>query len=63
MCCDEEVLNVMGMTWHECMYGVMCMKALEISEELTTANLKVIALQAHIDILNKLKEQENVEQK
>ena len=55
-CNCREFLEIMGMSWYECMYGVICKTALDINEELMKEKSKSKKLEDHIDLLNKLKE-------
>ena len=55
-CNCKEFLEIMGMTWYECMYAVMCKTALEINQKLMRSNDKIKELEDHIDILNQIKE-------
>jgi len=47
-----DFLRIMGMSWYECMYAVMCKTALEINQKLMKSNAKIESLEKHIDILN-----------
>ena len=53
-CSCIEFLKLMGMSWYECMYAVMCKKALEINQELMVSLEENRKLQKHIDLLNKI---------
>ena len=55
---SDGYLEVMGTSWYEEMYGVMCQKALDINKELIEAKAKIKQLEDHIQLLNKLKEVE-----
>ena len=57
-CNCRKFLDIMGMSWHECMYAVMCKKALEINQDLMEALTKNKKLKDHIDLLNKLKDED-----
>ena len=43
-CNCHKFLEIMGMSWHECMYGVMIKRALELASELQQAQAELKSL-------------------